>query len=48
MGHLPLSQSEFSAWEPVLITRTTVTQDELEGYDVWKHSSGGEVFDSPK
>jgi hypothetical protein len=48
MGHLPLSQSEFSAWEPVLITRTTVTQDELEGYDVWKHSSGGGVFDSPK
>ena len=36
MGHLPLSQSEFSAWEPVLITRTTVTQDELEGYDEMK------------
>lgn len=42
--HLPLAISDFVAWEPKLVLRATVTDDELGGYKIWK-SSGGGVFD---
>ena len=41
VGHLPLSRSALFAWHPVLVSRTTVTQEELEGYEEWKKSGGG-------
>lgn len=41
MGHMPLREAGFRAWRPVLITKTTVTSDELEGYDIWKENGGG-------
>jgi len=41
MGHLPLSDEAFRAWQPVLISKTLVTSEELEGYRMWKEASGG-------
>jgi hypothetical protein len=41
IGHLPISQSEFSSWDPVLIAQSKVTPDELEGYEEWKKDHGG-------
>jgi hypothetical protein len=41
MGHIPLRETGFLGWRPVLITKSTVTPDELEGYKIWKESGGG-------
>jgi len=41
MGHLPLARATFASWQPVLITQTTVSADELAGYDEWKKANGG-------
>ena len=41
MGHIPMREAGFLEWQPVLITKTTVTPDELEGYKIWKESGGG-------
>lgn len=41
MGHLPLTKRTFDSWEPVLISRTSVSADELEGYEEWKKAKGG-------
>jgi hypothetical protein len=42
MGHIPLREAGFLLkWQPELITITTVTPDELEGYQYWKEESGG-------
>jgi hypothetical protein len=42
VGHLPLPTTTFSSWLPMLISRTTVTQEELEGYEEWKKSSSAD------
>ena len=41
VGHLPVTAKTFSSWLPMLITRTAVTKEELEGYEEWKKSNGG-------
>jgi hypothetical protein len=41
MGHLPLRDEAFKAWQPVFILRTPVTSEELEGYQMWKDAKGG-------
>lgn len=41
MGHLPISRAAFCAWAPSLIERSTVSEDELEGYHIWEESNGG-------
>jgi hypothetical protein len=46
IGHLPITAATFSSWLPMLITRTVVTQEELEGYEEWKKSKGG-AFGEP-
>jgi hypothetical protein len=43
MMHLPLSREVFLKDRPVFISQTTVTEEELEGYEMWKEG-GGEVF----
>ena len=40
IGHLPLDPAAFSAWEPQFLVRSSVTEEELEGYRMWKESSG--------
>jgi hypothetical protein len=41
IGHLPLSRSTFASWKPVRIQREKVTDEELEGYQMWKEDRGG-------
>ena len=46
MGHLPLSRKAFADWQPVFIFQSSVTDEELEGYKMWKENHGG-VFGNP-
>jgi hypothetical protein len=41
IGHLPLTKKAFDSWEPMLISRTSVSAEELEGYEEWKKAQGG-------
>ncbi len=41
IGHLPIRDETFQQWQPVLITKSTVTPDELAGYKMWKEDAGG-------
>jgi hypothetical protein len=40
IGHLPLAKEGFVNWRPVLVLRTPVTEEELEGYRIWKDGGG--------
>ena len=41
MGHLPISKGSFAGWGTVLIQRSTVQPNELDGYEEWKKANGG-------
>lgn len=41
IGHLPITPSQFAAWQPHLVQRDTVREAELEGYRMWKEAGGG-------
>ena len=41
MGHLPISEKDFAGWKGVLLTKSEVKADELEGYKLWKEAGGG-------
>lgn len=41
LGHLPLREAGFLQWKPVFITKSAVTPDELDGYNMWKDGGGG-------
>jgi hypothetical protein len=41
MGHLPIAESEFAGWKPVLVVKSRILEDELEGYKLWKEAGGG-------
>lgn len=46
IGHLPLSLKDFIyGWQPVFLGYSSVTEDDLEGYKMWKEGSG-DVFGS--
>ena len=45
MGHLPLRLATFMESEPIFLTHVEVTLQELEGYNVWKESAGGGVWE---
>lgn len=45
MGHLPLRLSAFVEREPLFVTYSAVTQEELEGYNIWKETASGAVFE---
>jgi hypothetical protein len=38
IGHIPLDVDGFKQWTPELLTNEQVTEDELEGYKIWKES----------
>ena len=46
MGHLPLSRKAFANWQPIFLFQSSVTEEELEGYKMWKQDHGG-VFGNP-
>jgi hypothetical protein len=41
MGHLPISENDFKGWKAVLLLKTEVRPEELEGYKLWKEAGGG-------
>jgi hypothetical protein len=41
MGHLPLSLKTFAHWKAEPLKVIPVTDDELEGYKLWKEANGG-------
>lgn len=41
MGHLPVSRESFAQWGARFIKTVDVTEDELDGYAMWKEASGG-------
>jgi hypothetical protein len=41
IGHIPMRETGFLEWQPVLITTAEVTPAELEGYKMWKERGGG-------
>ena len=41
MGHMPLTKSAFASWHPILVGHDEVTDEELEGYQMWKDGGGG-------
>jgi hypothetical protein len=45
MGHLPLRLATFLDSEPMFLTHAEVQPEELEGYNLWKESSGGGVWE---
>lgn len=40
IGHIPLTHRAWTTWDPQLISHDSVSDSELEGYDIWLHSSG--------
>jgi hypothetical protein len=36
IGHVPLSEAGFRNWEPVLLMEQPVTDEELDGYRLWR------------
>lgn len=45
MGHLPLRLSTFMTSEPSFLTRIEIQPSELQGYNMWKETSGGSVWE---
>ncbi|MGV3724798.1 MAG: hypothetical protein ACO1SX_28195 [Actinomycetota bacterium] len=41
IGHLPLARRDFLNWRPMLLMKQSVSDDELEGYQMWKEAGGG-------
>lgn len=41
IGHLPLDKENFKQWEPKFIKQDKVSDEELEGYKMWKEANGG-------
>jgi len=36
VGHTPLDRKGFENWQPVVLTYEEVSEEELEGYKIWK------------
>ena len=36
IGHTPLARRGFEEWKPVVIANENVSEEELEGYKIWK------------
>lgn len=45
MGHLPLGLARFLNREPMFLTHAEVTSQELEGYNLWRESADGGVWE---
>ncbi len=45
MGHLPLRLATFMEREPIFLTHAELLPNELQGYNLWKESSGGGVWE---
>lgn len=41
MGHLPISRASFSDWNVRFVQQSSVSAEELEGYNMWRDAEGG-------
>ncbi len=41
IGHLPFTTKAFLAQGPVAFQQSTVTEEELDGYQIWQQDQGG-------
>lgn len=41
MGHAPISKQSFASWDVRFVQQSTVTPEELEGYEMWREAKGG-------
>jgi hypothetical protein len=41
MGHLPISKESFAGWGARFVQQSSVTTEELEGYQMWLEAGGG-------
>ena len=41
MGHAPLSKQSFAMWNVQFVQQSTVSPEELEGYEMWREAEGG-------
>jgi len=41
MGHAPISRASFSTWGAEYIKTVAVTEEDLEGYQIWLDAGGG-------
>jgi hypothetical protein len=41
IGHMPISREQFWRWEPEFIEVSSVSAEELEGYEIWRDADGG-------
>lgn len=39
VGHLALAWSEFALWKPLFLEHGTVSDDELDGYEMWRDAA---------
>lgn len=47
IGHAPLDQEGFISWQPVLLMKTALRDEELVGYRLWKESTSNESPNPP-
>ena len=45
MGHLPLRLATFMESEPIFLTHAELKPEELDGYNLWKESADGGVWE---
>ena len=45
IGHLPLRLATFIDHEPMFLTHAEVKPEELQGYNLWKETADGSVFE---
>lgn len=45
IGHLPLRLATFLDREPMFLTHAEVKPEELQGYNLWKETADGSVFE---
>lgn len=41
MGHAPISRKSFETWKAEFVQESNVSDEELEGYNMWKEAEGG-------
>lgn len=41
MGHAPISRESFASWGVVFVQQSSVSESELEGYNMWLEAGGG-------
>jgi len=45
MGHLPLRLITFMESDPIFLTHAELKPEELEGYNLWKETADGGVWE---